>query len=316
VPRRPRKNDNDGVPVPGLVTAAAPDAPDHGHLVSVLGSNSKIRVSGPRDHRIGLIAQHQRGRVSRSQLPAAVVSADMIYRLLRRPYLFRLHAGVYAVGHLAPTPLGRETAALLAGPAGAALSHLTAAILWGLLDPAADDGAVHVLVGRHARGRRDGIQFHSSRRVEAGDIRIRERPARRRTGPGRRRDRRDGSHSNARTGHRSGRGPADPHPSRASPSHGPLPGSDRAAARQSGAGPARPDDHDPLRGRRTFLELIRVADLPRPQVNARLHGCEVDCLWPERNLVVEIDGFQFHGPGGRSNTTARRTPSSRRPESW
>jgi very-short-patch-repair endonuclease len=38
-----------------------------------------------------------------------------------------------------------------------------------------------------------------------------------------------------------------------------------------------------------------VADLPRPQVNARLHGCEVDCLWPERNLVVEIDGFQFHG---------------------
>lgn len=42
-----------------------------------------------------------------------------------------------------------------------------------------------------------------------------------------------------------------------------------------------------------FLALIRGATLPEPKVNARIHGYEVDFLWPGR-LVVEIDGFRFH----------------------
>jgi very-short-patch-repair endonuclease len=43
-----------------------------------------------------------------------------------------------------------------------------------------------------------------------------------------------------------------------------------------------------------FLELIRQAGLPPPRVNARTSGYEVDFLWPERRLVVEVDGFRFH----------------------
>jgi very-short-patch-repair endonuclease len=31
-----------------------------------------------------------------------------------------------------------------------------------------------------------------------------------------------------------------------------------------------------------------------PQTNARLHGYEVDFLWPAARLVVEIDGFAYH----------------------
>ncbi|MGH8299964.1 MAG: endonuclease domain-containing protein [Steroidobacteraceae bacterium] len=42
------------------------------------------------------------------------------------------------------------------------------------------------------------------------------------------------------------------------------------------------------------LELIRDAQLPRPQVNARLHGFEVDFRWPAQRLVLEVDGYRFH----------------------
>jgi very-short-patch-repair endonuclease len=44
-----------------------------------------------------------------------------------------------------------------------------------------------------------------------------------------------------------------------------------------------------------LLSLIRTARLPAPSTNARLHGLEVDFLWPEQRLVVEVDGFTFHG---------------------
>ena len=35
--------------------------------------------------------------------------------------------------------------------------------------------------------------------------------------------------------------------------------------------------------------------LPRPEINARLAGYEVDFLWRTQRLVVEVDGFRFHG---------------------
>jgi hypothetical protein len=39
-----------------------------------------------------------------------------------------------------------------------------------------------------------------------------------------------------------------------------------------------------------MLRLIRAAELPAPRVNARLGGYEVDFLWREEQLVVEVDG--------------------------
>jgi very-short-patch-repair endonuclease len=30
-------------------------------------------------------------------------------------------------------------------------------------------------------------------------------------------------------------------------------------------------------------------------MNAKFHGFEVDCVWPEHNLVVELDSYRFHG---------------------
>lgn len=43
-----------------------------------------------------------------------------------------------------------------------------------------------------------------------------------------------------------------------------------------------------------FLALIREAGLPEPETNVRIHGYEVDFLWRDQQVVVEIDGFRFH----------------------
>jgi len=45
---------------------------------------------------------------------------------------------------------------------------------------------------------------------------------------------------------------------------------------------------------RRLLELIRAARLPPPETNARVAGYEVDFLWREQRLVVEVDGYAFH----------------------
>jgi very-short-patch-repair endonuclease len=46
---------------------------------------------------------------------------------------------------------------------------------------------------------------------------------------------------------------------------------------------------------RRLLALVRAGGLPEPEVNVRLCGYEVDFLWREHRLVVEVDGFAFHG---------------------
>jgi len=44
-----------------------------------------------------------------------------------------------------------------------------------------------------------------------------------------------------------------------------------------------------------FLGIVEAGGLPRPKANAVVHGYEVDFYWPERRLVVEIDGYRYHG---------------------
>jgi len=42
------------------------------------------------------------------------------------------------------------------------------------------------------------------------------------------------------------------------------------------------------------LELCRTYDLPMPVTGATVLGHEIDALWPDRKLMVEADGWQFH----------------------
>jgi very-short-patch-repair endonuclease len=57
---------------------------------------------------------------------------------------------------------------------------------------------------------------------------------------------------------------------------------------------------------RRLLELIRAARLPEPRTNARAGGYEVDLLWPEAGLVVEVDGYAFHSTRSAFERDRRR----------
>lgn len=43
-----------------------------------------------------------------------------------------------------------------------------------------------------------------------------------------------------------------------------------------------------------FLDLVIDAGLPRPRLNAPAVGYQVDALWPDHRLVVELDGWLHH----------------------
>jgi very-short-patch-repair endonuclease len=47
-------------------------------------------------------------------------------------------------------------------------------------------------------------------------------------------------------------------------------------------------------GERRLKALCRAAKLPIPRMNARVAGYEVDAFWPAAKLVVEIDGWRYH----------------------
>lgn len=45
---------------------------------------------------------------------------------------------------------------------------------------------------------------------------------------------------------------------------------------------------------RLFLEVIRRARLPRPEVNHPINGKKRDFVWAAHRLVVEVDGYRYH----------------------
>jgi very-short-patch-repair endonuclease len=55
------------------------------------------------------------------------------------------------------------------------------------------------------------------------------------------------------------------------------------------------------------LTLLDAQGLPRPIVNAKLLGEEVDFHWPERKLIVELDGPHHGRSPDRREDAARDT---------
>lgn len=103
------------------------------------------------DLELSALAQAQHGVVARRQLLAAGMGTEAIALRLRHGRLHRLHAGVYAVGHSTLTPEGRWMAGLLAAGPQAVLSHVSAAGLWGLLQDGGE--LIDVTAPRSARSR-------------------------------------------------------------------------------------------------------------------------------------------------------------------
>jgi len=116
---------------------------------------------------IARIAARQHGVVSYSQLRTAGMSQPVISKRTKAGRLHRVHRAVYAVGHTRLSFEGRCMAAVLALGEGAAVSHRSAAALWGMLR--ARDGPIEITVqGDAGRDKRNGIRVHRSTSLIAG----------------------------------------------------------------------------------------------------------------------------------------------------
>lgn len=160
-------------------------------------------------------------------------------------------------------------AAVLACGDGAALSHLSAAALWSLLEP--QQGPIHVSVPTRAgRRRRQGIRIHRSATLLPRSISRHHRiPV---TTP-------------ART-IADLRGAVPPSQHRRAIRQAEVRGYPTGLAR--GSEPTRSELED------LFLRLCSLHRLPKPEVNVRIGGHEVDFLWRPQRVIVETDGYRFH----------------------
>jgi very-short-patch-repair endonuclease len=235
------------------------------------------------------LAARQKGTVARRQLLALGISSSAIDYWLKTGRLHRLRWGVYLVGHPVPPPLAVEQGALLACGDGSVLSHYTAACLSGFLPDY--DGPIHVTTRRHG-GRPPGITVHTTVRLERRDTTRRcdlpiTTPARTLLDVAERPDHLERAVEQAfalkRVSERQLRDVIARHPGRC--------GAKTLVALldyRGDAGFTRSKAEEILR------RLIRIARLPQPAVNAKLHGYEVDFFWRGERLIVEVDSWKHH----------------------
>lgn len=118
------------------------------------------------------MAAEQHGVLSMPQLERCGLDRQAVMVRVRAGRLHRIHRGVYAVGHEAISLHGRFRAAVLACGPGAVLSHQSAAVLWGIVEPY--EGVPHVTVPGVAPRRHPGIRSHRARSLDPRDVLRRE----------------------------------------------------------------------------------------------------------------------------------------------
>ena len=243
------------------------------------------------DLAIGALAERQHGVVGRRQLLELGLGSGAIDRRLKLGRLRPVHRGVYTIGHRLLTQDGRWMAAVLACGRHAVLSHRAAAALWGMR------GGTHVEVtvpcGRRGR---DHIRVH--RATLPPDERTTHRGIPTTTVPrtlldlsavvGRRHLRaalREAEHQRL----------TDPLSLRdLIARYRRRPGIATVRALLAEASIGARIIRSELEER--FQDFLIRAGLPLPQTNAVVEGFEVDCVWPEQRLIVELDGHATHSP--------------------
>lgn len=244
------------------------------------------------DARIQELAARQHGVVARAQLLGAGVSVGAIDHRLRKGTLRQVHRGVYRTGPITARYQAEMAAALACGP-DAALSDRTAAGIWDLMPPRQPEAPVDVAGPRSLRGPASGVRLHRRGPLEPDEMA--QRHGLPLTTPGRTvldlasslgpyelervlaRALRDGLISRESVEAMLLR-----HPHRR--------GCRTLRALLDDTGPAFTRSEAEAR----FLALLRKGDVPRPRTNVVVCGLEVDFFWPDRSLVVEVDGFAYH----------------------
>jgi hypothetical protein len=248
----------------------------------------------PPDRAIADLARRQHGVVSRKQLLGLGLGRGAIGHRVAVGRLHPVHAGAYAVGHPLTSRHGRWMAAVLVAGEGAVLSHRCAAALWGI--GPGSPGLAEVTSPR--RGSRRGMTLHWSRlaadevtRVDGIPVTSVARTLLELAGVLRPRalERALDEAERLRLG-----GPLSlvdvvaRHPGR----RGVAVARALLAAGRVGVDVTRSELEE------RFLCFLDRAGLPRPRLNVVLgvggRAFEVDCAWPARRLVVELDGHATH----------------------
>lgn len=246
------------------------------------------------------LARSQHWVIAREQLLAAGVHPQAVKHRVAVGRLHPVHSGVYAVGRRDLSRNGALMAAVLACGAGAALSHRSAAELWGIGPRAAFE--VTVPAGR--KPRRPGIRVHRRVLDPAQTTRRRNTPT---------------TSITCTLVDLASHLPKD-HLERAVNEADRLDLIDpeelrkalEAFAGQTGVAKLRT-----LLDRLTFtltdsaLErrfkpIGRSAGLPQPLTQQRVNGFRVDFYWPDLGLVVETDGLRYHRTPSQQTRTLRR----------
>jgi hypothetical protein len=219
------------------------------------------------------LAEGQWGHVRRAQLRELGVPSGTIDGWVAAGKLILVHAGVYATLYRRREPHARAAAAVLAGWPDAVLSHDSAAALWGLRrwPPQPEITSARQIA-------RAGIAAHRSRTLVDEDVTVhygiqvttaartlRDIRSRIRT-----RRRFDQLVNQARLAHHLDSDTAYL-----------LLGHRHNATRSQG------ED--------TLLRFCIRHHLPIPLVNTEVNGYEVDAVFPDHRVIVEIDHYDTHG---------------------
>jgi predicted transcriptional regulator of viral defense system len=236
------------------------------------------------------LAARQQGVVTLAQMRGLGVSWRQVRRATERAELIRIHHGVYRVGPVVP-PYCLEMAASLAVGSVSAVSHRSAPYLYGMLPRLA--GPVHVTVcGRHVRGDQ-GIVIHETSSLQPHEIR--ERHGIPVTAPVR-----------TLVDLAADCSDRDLHQAVAEAfvvGLTTLPALRRAAAAYRGRrGVGRLQDllesgarRTRSRGERNLLAAVRHdPEIPEPETNVNIGRWEVDFLWRDAGVAVEVDDYSTH----------------------
>jgi very-short-patch-repair endonuclease len=241
------------------------------------------------DRALPLLADAQHGVAHCHQLNEIGLDHSAITRRKAGGLLHRIHLGVYAIGRTELTREGTLTAAVLAYPSPSLLAGRSALEVWGALPP----GGSPCIVSPKARSR-PGIRAIDAAIVLPADLcALNYLPL---TAPARslldfapRADpyELETALNELRAAKLLRLEDLDELKLRTHGHHGwgPL---NRLLAAETEPGFSRKEAE--LR----LLRLIRAASLPSPGRNVRVGRWEVDFLWAEARLVVEVDSYAFH----------------------